>query len=393
MTRDFRYILFLVIAFTVYVTVRLMSPRELDWTPTYSVVDKDPFGGHVLDKLLRNYFAGQSRHSYRTLYELQDSLEVGMNLIILADSFSPPREDTDVLLAHVADGATAFVAAERFYDHFADTLGISTRDYLMNLDIGTIVQDSTYLTIAGSDSPAYHYKRSHVAQSFQQFDSVTARVFARNEEGLPVAIRIPWGKGQLILSCTPLAFTNHYLLNQNNHTFAAYQLSYLPIRNVYRMEYYQMGRMEANTPLRFVLSRPALRWAYYISLFTLLLFMVFEVRRRQRVIPVIPPLTNTSLEFVGAVGNLYFQRGDHRDVAKKKISFFLDQVRMHYYIDAGQNNEGMIQHLAGKSGRSEAEVRDLWQLMAQVQASDQISAEILMDLSRRIEEFQKSLYS
>jgi hypothetical protein len=391
MKRDLRYIFFLAMALVIYLAVKLSGPRELDWTPTYSSVDKDAYGGYVLDQLLRDYFPQPSRHSYRTLYELKDSLNPTMQVLILADDFSPAREDTEVLLDHVAEGGTAFIGAHHFYNHFADTLGLSTRDHLLDLNLPYIVDytHSAYLITAGKDS--LQFPRESVAMSFNRFDSVSGRVMVRNEAGRPTALRLPWGKGQFFLSSTPLLFTNYFLVQENLHRFASVQLSQMPSWPVYRLEFYQLGRMEAHTPLRFVLLQPSLRWAYYLCAGGLLAFMLFEIRRKQRVIPVLPPLQNTSLEFVSTVGNLYFQNGDHADVARKKINYFIDQVRSHYYIDLGEPVESIVQQLAGKSGRPVEEVRSLWDKMEGVKQAQSISKEALMDLNRRIEEFQVTL--
>jgi hypothetical protein len=183
------------------------------------------------------------------------------------------------------------------------------------------------------------------------------------------------------------------LVQGNNHRFASAHLAPLPSRPVYRLEFYELGRMEARTPLRFILSQPSLRWAYYLCLGGLTAFMIFEVRRKQRIIPVLPPLPNTSLEFVGTVGNLYYQHGDHGDVARKKINYFLNQVRSQYYLDFTGSGHSIFQQLAGKTGRSVEEVRSLWEKMEEVKRASQISKETLLDLNRRIEQFQSKLYS
>jgi hypothetical protein len=393
MKRDLRYILFLALALNAYIAVKLSGPRELDWTPTYSVTDKDPYGGYIFDQLLRRYFPSPSRHSYKTLYELKDSLDAGTHVLILAGDFSPGREDSEVILDHVARGGMAFIASHDFYNHFADTLGISTRDHLSDFRLSGYVGfiDSAYLYTAGKDS--VRLPRESMAMSFSRFDSLSGRVLVRNDAGRPTALRLPWGKGQFILCSTPLLFTNYYLVQGNIHRFASAHLAPLPSRPVYRLEFYQLGRMEARTPLRFILSQPSLRWAYYLCLGGLAAFMIFEVRRKQRIIPVLPPLRNASLEFVGTVGNLYYQHGDHADVARKKINYFLNQVRSQYYLDFTESSHSILQQLAGKTGRPVEEVSCLWEKMEEVKRASHISKETLLDLNRRIEQFQSKLYS
>jgi hypothetical protein len=146
--------------------------------------------------------------------------------------------------------------------------------------------------------------------------------------------------------------------------------------------------MEVATPLRFILTNEPLRWAYYISIITLLLFMLFEAKRKQRIIPIIKPLTNTTLEFIATIGNLYYQRGDHKNIAEKKIQFFFDQVRAHYLMNVQQRDEGFVAVLAKKSGTPEKTVRDLISIINHVLTKEKITAGELTDLNRSIEKFQ-----
>jgi hypothetical protein len=141
------------------------------------------------------------------------------------------------------------------------------------------------------------------------------------------------------------------------------------------------------TPLRYVLSQEPLRWAYYLALSGVILFVVFNGRRRQRIIPVIPPKTNTTLEFVETVGRLYFQHGDHKNMAEKKIAHFLDYVRAHYYLKTDVFDQALCEKLAEKSGVEVEAVSALFKQIESIHAQPQISAAGLSELSRAIERF------
>ena len=62
-------------------------------------------------------------------------------------------------------------------------------------------------------------------------------------------------------------------------------------------------------------------------------------KRKQRIIPVITPLKNTSLEFVETIGRLYYQKGTRSGIAHKKIIFFLDFIRTRYNIATNVFNQ------------------------------------------------------
>ncbi len=195
------------------------------------------------------------------------------------------------------------------------------------------------------------------------------------------------GKGELILNSTPLIFSNIYLLSADNHKFISKTLSYLPLENVTWTEYYHLGRMEAATPLRFILTNEPLRWAYYITIISLLLFMIFEMKRRQRIIPILKPLTNTTLEFVNTIGNLYYQSADHKNIAEKKIHFFMDQLRSKYWLNISHMDDSFITTLANKTGRTVEEVRSLVNIINTVRSKERITEEELLTLNKIIERF------
>jgi hypothetical protein len=147
--------------------------------------------------------------------------------------------------------------------------------------------------------------------------------------------------------------------------------------------------METATPLRFILTTEPLRWAYYLTLLSILLFIVFEAKRKQRIIPVIKPFANTTLEFVGTIGNLYYQRGDHKNIAEKKIQFFFDQLHSTYFISSNHKDEDYGKLLSKKSGVPEKTVRELLNIVSYISEQEKISAPQLISLNELIEKFHQ----
>jgi hypothetical protein len=390
MRKDWKYILYLSIVIGIYVVVKLSEKKKNSWEVTFAHADKEPYGTYAFDQLITQKDSSALKNSYQTIYELKDSLSKRENLFILCTSFWPSKPDTEALLDYVNQGGTVFVSANNFYGDLADTLGLATKDYLFKEGNFFSKEDtvSLYLTNSSFDSTrSYLYKRSDIHNYFSRLDSTTASVIAKNDLFLPVTIRIAIGKGQLILNSTPMVFTNIYLLSSVNNEFVSNTLSFLPASNSYRTEYYHVGRMEVSTPLRFILTTEPLKWAYYITLISILLFMIFEARRKQRIIPVIKPLSNTTIEFIQTIGNLYYQKGDHKNIAEKKIQFFLEQVRTNYSLSTAQRNETFITYLAKKSGNTEEETKSLIQLMNEITAAVQIDKQKLIELSNKLERF------
>ncbi len=391
MKSDWKYILYLSIAFGLFLIVKLTGPKQFNWTPTYASEDKNPFGAYVLGELLPELFKGKKLDiSNQTMYELKDSLKSGENVIILTHSFNSEKEDTKVLLDHAEKGATIFIGAQSFYGKLADTLKLLTFDYLFRNSLYEKRKDTSYVKFVNPKLDSSHhfvFKRDNIHNYFGKFDSTRTTVVAENDFHQPVIIRVTWGKGNFILNCIPLAFTNIYALSGDANEFIATSFSYLPQTNSHWTEFYSIGRMESSTPLRFILTREPLAWAYYISIISLLLFMIFESKRKQRIIPVIKPLENTSLEFVGTIGNLYYQRSDHKNIAEKKILFFLDQIRTRYLLSQTTAGENFISLLAKKAGKGEEQVKRLFDAIARIQKQTTIAEEELIELNTQMEKF------
>lgn len=373
--------------------VLLSKNKEYDWSINYSHTSKSPYGTYALTSLLPAHLRNQKIiNSYKTIYELKDSMKSNENIVIISSRFSPDQEDAKVLLSMVEHGSTAFISSNEFTGTFADTLGLSTGDSFFQGENSFDQSDSASLhfVIPMIDSTqSFSYKRANIHNYFRKIDSVSASVIAKNDFNQPVTVRIKRGKGTLILNCTPIVFTNIYLLANQNHDFAATSLSYLPEKNTYRTEFYHLGRMEVATPLRFILTNEPLSWAYYITIISLLLFMVFEAKRKQRIIPVIKPLANTTIEFVSTIGNLYYQRGDHKNIAEKKIQFFFDYIHTHYFMSTNQRDEGFISMLSRKSGAGEQTVRPLIDMINLIHSHEKIRKEELTTLNVLLEKFYK----
>lgn len=394
MRKDWKYILYLSSAILIYLALKLLSPRNLDWTITFHHNDKNPFGAYALDQLIEPLFPEQPIHqSYYTLYELFDTLPEPVNFLSISTEFAPGKEDADALLKNIEKGGTAFISAQYFYGDFADTLSLSTSDYFFNRDFNYLFDrnDTTGINFINpllKDQQKYSFPRKNLHNYFDEVDTLRTHIVATNDLDLAVTIKIAWGKGFLYLNSTPLAFTNAYLLHHQNAEFASLSLSHLPNRPTYWTEFYHLGRMEARTPLRFILTTEPLKWAYYITLFSILLFMIFEARRRQRIIPVIKPLTNTSLEFTQTIGNLYYQTADHKNIAEKRIAFFLEQLRSTHGINAHHISDEIIKTISRKTGNPQEDVQKLFFVIQAIHDKNQISETELKELNKRLDQFK-----
>ena len=387
--KNWKYILVLVLMLTLVVTVKLLSPQPVDWRVSFQKTDKVAFGSRILFDRLPDIFPRQPiRTATRTAYERADSVKTLSNHLFISQSFEPGEEDVRTLLAWVGAGNHVFVAAERFGGKLADTLQLGTRYDLALFD------DSFRINFV---NPALRlpdgYTFTHVTEPryFNRFDTLRSVVLGVDSLDRPNFIRTRLGKGYFYLHAVPLAFTNYHLLYRNNAEYAAKSLSYLPLRPVVWDEYYKPGREERRSPLRFFLRQESLRWALYLSLAALVLFVVFEAKRRQRVIPVIRPLANSTLEFTQTVGRLYYQHRDHKNLADKKITYLLEFIRSRFLLSTDGRNGEFYENLSRKTGVGQEEIIRLFDAIANVQRQTAIAETELLALNREMEGFYKKI--
>jgi hypothetical protein len=136
-----------------------------------------------------------------------------------------------------------------------------------------------------------------------------------------------------------------------------------------------------------LLSHREFRWAIWVLLITLLVYVLLEMRRKQRLIPVIARPTNDSLNFVKTIGRLYFDKGDHRNLSKKMAAYFLEHVRNRYKLATGKLDEVFVRNLQFKTGLEEEQLRALVHLVQLAETAPVISDKQLIEFHKQLENF------
>ncbi len=330
--------------------------------------------------------------------QYDSSLSDLKNYIIINSSFSPGETDAKALLDFVQKGNCVFVSAQEITGILADSLKINTKIDYYEQDFSkkdlesNLKKDSIYLTLLNENltthTKKYWYRDGTVTGYFSSFDTATTIVLGKNSNDQASFIRVQFGTGVFLISTTPLAFTNYNMLLEDNAEFISASLSYLPVRDTYWDEYYKNYREVDSDSLRFIKSQPPLYWAYYVALFSVIAYIVFEAKRRQRIIPITDPPRNTTVEFVSTIGRLYFQNGNHKDIASKKIYYFLEYIRAKFYVTTNIFDKEFIDKITERSGIEQTKVIQLFALIQNFQKANSINQVDLMELNKRIEEFR-----
>jgi hypothetical protein len=174
-------------------------------------------------------------------------------------------------------------------------------------------------------------------------------------------LRIPYGSGNLYLHSNPLAFTNYFVSKADKATYAADVFSHLRGKGIIWDEFSKASFAGADdnsysSPLSYILQHESLKYAWWMMLIAALLYTFFTAKRKQRVIPVLEEKVNTTLEFVKIVSALHFQNGNHLDIAKKKMKYFLYFIRAKYGMHTQHFTD---EHIKRLSERSKVDINEL----------------------------------
>ena len=152
----------------------------------------------------------------------------------------------------------------------------------------------------------------------------------------PVAVSIPMGRGKIVLVSMPLLFTNYGMLSGRGSQLIMRLLSQfgdMPVSRVPLKTNAQTREEDPLAMLNYINRQPPLRWAWWLAMLLILLFMLTNARRRQRAIPVVGAPQNHALEFVRLIGTLYNEQGYHADLVEKKFRYTAEHLRRRLHID------------------------------------------------------------
>lgn len=406
----------MLVLFVLFCLLQVNLPKKFVWSPTFSHVDKQPFGCFVFDSVLTQSLPNGYHVTKKTFFQLdQEHAKEKISVLMVVDQQDLKQLDVKYLCNIARRGGKVMVVASGSFDDSrnADTVVVDELERTFKVKI----EDGMYFSLRGilsglkaHDNDMYdtiywnNRETMYAAQSYRMFynmvggtlfvDSVpkvkrlaytlsTAGYDYRHDslyvgdftgfdtivdekerieridtfaiKKIPVAVSVPYGKGEVIFVSSPLLFTNYGMLEGNTFVYIFRLMSYLADLPVYRTEAYvktDAMLVAEQSPFREFIKRPPLRWALYLTLLGVVLFMIFTARRRQRVIPIISKPANRSLEFIQLIGTLYYQRKDHVDLIRKKFKLFAEELRKTAGVDISDVNTDDREYLllAEKTG-------------------------------------------
>jgi hypothetical protein len=377
--------------------------RRFDPRVTLRKQDKIPYGTYVAHKNLKYIFPNAHIYTSRREPGYWDSLSShhsGQVYIVIASRFLASEREMKKMIDFIENGNDVFISA-RYISAAADKiLGCTTSAYDPGLYIEENMKEEMQIALSNppfTGNNKYNYPGKKFNSYFSSIDTATTEVLGYDETGNPNFVQLKAGKGNLFVQLEPLAFSNYFLLHRENISYyeKALSLANAEADKVVWDEYYLTKRNFYDRPekkqnwLGVLFRYPSLKAALLTAIFTLLAYALLEMRRKQRIIPVLAKPRNDSMDFVKTIGRLYYDKGDHRNLAKKMSAYFLEYVRNRYKLTTVNLDETFIKNLRFKTNCEEHEIRSLVSFIKYVDDATVIEQKELSDFHKQLEAFYK----
>ena len=394
-------ILFFLCAIILYSCIAPKSKLP-DLKEKYGYKDTKPFGAYTAYQIIKNIYPDKiinlNKKPFSKFYNSThfDSASFYINI---SNKFYVNDADAQSVLDFVYEGNTAFISSSMIdtvlmskifcRQEYTNWLFQTSKPKYVTTSVSLLPDEYSF-----KDSFSYYYYP--FVNYFSEIHGDRGRITGYNQNGKPNFIVFFWGKGRLFLHCEPRALSNYFLLSGDNHLYLKQIMQLMNDKpgNVFWDDYYnKINYRESDddsfSTLSAIMKHAGLAMAFWIILILLLLYILFGGKRKQRIVPVVKPVQNTSIAFTEAVAALYLVEKNNKNIADKMVSYFNEFIRTRYFLNIHTVNADLITVLSKKSGVEHDKVQSLYYAIQQIGTAESVSDFELLSLNEQIQLFYK----
>ena len=365
---------------------------------TLRIKDKIPYGMYVAYTLLYKIFpAAIISHDKNSPgnWDGVSTDDANRAVFLIAKDFDAEEYELNRLYSFAKNGNYVFIIAHDMSYEAAKFFNCSDNGNFYDFD----VPDSLKVNLLKppfAQQTLFVFPGKRYESFFSKIDTAKALVLGQGNNGSINFIRMKAGTGAIYIHLAPLAFSNYFLLHKNNIGYYKNALSVIPknvsavVWNDYYLTKLRVNKERDPSWFRVLLKYPAFRWGLLTAMGTLLLFVLLEMRRKQRMIPEWNKPKNDSMDFVKTIGRLYFDRGDHKNLAKKMGTHFLEHIRSQYKLSTHTIDEDFITSVHNKTAYPLEELKHIVSFIQFTNDAPAISESQLSDFHKQLELFYQN---
>lgn len=374
-----------------------------NWNNQFGLLEKDPRGLYLFTKMVSAH-VGQSQTIKQLNHQQQlDSLgfkDLNSKLFLfVGNDFGLQTEELDSILHHVEKGSTLFLSfanlTENLHTRLLGEMNIGFH-YDSKVTITTSSRSFEMVNLFQNDTVACDWnilEKSSANSEVERMSSIGA-----NSNFL----KIPYGSGTLLLHTTPSVFYNYQLKRDQGFLHAQFVMKQLPEnQNVYFLE---LGRLSDkygsygdeehsgkrdDSYFQLIFENPALLSALLLSIFSIVLFVVFRSKRSRPVVPYLDKNGNMTVAFAETITSIYYSKHNAYQFLQVQRANFYAMVHKHFFIDI-QRREGEKELLA-LSEKSNVRIDEIRQLVNDLESNKagEITDDYLANILTRTRRFYR----
>ncbi|HLP27295.1 MAG TPA: hypothetical protein VK147_01565 [Candidatus Didemnitutus sp.] len=310
----------------VVVLITLRMPPQYSYVRTYKTSSTAPYASRSVFEYLTRV-SGSSRINTD---RLAHAMQVGRRetWLFVTDKFEPDSASLVRLCSALRNGMQVVLVAHSFSTSVRDSFNL-------------IIGPNTSSTVYESRNDSWH--EVYGSDSIDSYSSIdgdyflgTWESFLEDEDDVVLAAVRPFGRGRLVVSTIPDAFTNVALVQLYLDELPQAIFSRMESRPLVWDQHYIPLSIENTAFLAVLNSWPGMHYAYWTLIFTGLGAVLVHARRKQRAIPVLPTHQNSIVAFVDQISMIYWNRKAHGAVARQLLRQFRQHCVHRYRLNASQ---------------------------------------------------------
>lgn len=375
---------------------------KTNWTVDYGYKSNNPLGLKLFYNSLNYHFPKADLHYYKSHVSFSEIVSKRNYkyerplYVVIANSFNPNDDEWYDMKEALLKGYDIWISADNFNDLVLNDIILSSKALNMpkNDSIGDnyeIQMANICLNILHENDKSKSYKGILPNNAYQYFEfdklidtiepiqSVRKiNVFEKDcGSGKATYLIIQTGYGTLYLHHNPMYLTNSFLLQNQNFQYLSDLFQTLD-NEIDLVEFQSYIHAEkSDSSISQLLKYWPLKIAFWLFIAIAIIYVLTEIKRKQRIIPVINKDESNTVSFIKTVGQLYFNLGNNKNIAIKMGQFYLEQVRTKYGINTQQLDGQFIEKMHVKSGKSLADIEEFVNMYHAILLSNKVDNQTL----------------
>ncbi|MFY0601747.1 MAG: hypothetical protein JXR03_18885 [Cyclobacteriaceae bacterium] len=372
------------------------NTNRYDWSSSFRASSKAPYGAYFIHELLKSKSNGNFVEIKQPLPSfLSDSASENGNYIFLGEEWFYSDEDIDALFGFAEQGSSIYIISRYEPTYIMEYAGVHATNFYNSWLDSTIDVTVKRPQLSDSSTSTFRYVVDWKSKEYEWLyaddfsdSSIYTLGYLNDERGN--FFQMEYGEGKIYFHLEPILFSNFYLQDEDKLEYAEGVFAGLNDGPIYWDEFNHTpyeSDYDGPGPLTFILKQPSLRWAWYLLLVMALLYLILYTKRRQRIIPVLPHRSNTSIEFVETIGDLYYQQKHNLKIIRHQLNLFLSYIRVRYGIPTNKIDEEFLRRAESKSGVSRIDIDYILKEAKRLEFITEISDEELIEYNKLTQSF------